>query len=98
MPRIEMKLAEAELMDDGCLEIAEDRQKHGLFDVSSCIWFDVANAQHRPRPHDGDADMTDEEFLAELDAIFRDLLSRQEPLGDEFMEILNENMYDLYEE
>ena len=42
--------------------------------------------------------MTDEEFFAELDAIFRDLLSRQEPLGDEFMEILNENMYDLYEE
>lgn len=35
MPRIEMKLAEAELMDDGCLEIAED-----IGDPSECkVWL-----------------------------------------------------------
>ena len=40
--------------------------------------------------------MNDEEFFAELDAIFRDLLSHQEPLGDEFMLALDENREELY--
>lgn len=40
--------------------------------------------------------MTDEEFFAELDAIFRDFLENQEPLGYEFEQAWDGNQEGLY--
>ena len=40
--------------------------------------------------------MTDEEFFQILQEVYQNLLVVQEPLGDKFTEILEDNKYDLY--
>lgn len=41
--------------------------------------------------------MEQDEFEKELQKIFQDLLAKQEPLGAEFEKVLEEHLWDLYE-
>ena len=41
--------------------------------------------------------LPDEQFAAELSEFFTDLLSKQEPLGEEFERVLFENLDELYQ-